>query len=360
MINNHQDDAINYSYIKENPHSLSPKIDLYDPQILNDLIDEMGMTIQNEDGTMQVNHDRKQKHDFYINIKNHQLGHKREILVVNRDQLKKLETLEKTEIIFKELVGIIKRAALHSYNNSVPLKIPHILINGPAGIGKTHICRKIADILSSPTHYIDFSDLDDKGKLTGRGSNWKGMGPSVLGRALANSHTANHTLILDELDKASSNSTDEKNPLQILHQLLEPETAEQWTDNFIEIPFNASYVFFIGISNNIDSIPETIKDRFTIIDIKHDNMKTKAIHNETMTESIAKALGIPSKRLDREVIDYLSNETPRAKRKIIHLAIGFAALRNEEIPKIEDIKKASIIEGAVNKQRNPIGFFSNS
>ncbi len=148
-----------------------------------------------------------------------------------------------------------------------------ILLNGPAGVGKTSVANAISDILGMPKAYLEFSVLRDSEALTGSSRIYDNGKPGLVIEQLYANRTANLVMVLNEIDKATE-SKHGSNPLDMLLPLLD---GMGFTDTYIETTIPTDGIFFIATSNEADKISKPILDRFYRIDIPAYSQRDKAV-----------------------------------------------------------------------------------
>src|SRR3954466_4656577 len=131
-------------------------------------------------------------------------------------------------------------------NDSVEL--PPMLLLGDPGIGKTHFARKIAELLGTGFGFVPMSSLTAGWVLSGASSQWKNAKPGKVFDTFLNGEYANPVIVVDGLDKASSDG--QYDPLGALYELLEVQTATRFVDEFVELPLDASGAAWLAPGNN--------------------------------------------------------------------------------------------------------------
>lgn len=138
-----------------------------------------------------------------------------------------------------------------------------ILLNGPAGVGKTSITNAISTILGLPKAYLEFSVLRDSEALTGSSRIYDNGKPGLIMEQIYAHRTASLVMVLNEIDKAASGKG-RGNPLDILLPLLD---GMGFTDTYIEATIPTDGIFFVATCNDPDKISKPVLDRFYRIDI---------------------------------------------------------------------------------------------
>lgn len=203
------------------------------------------------------------------------------------------------------------------------IKLPPILLNGPAGVGKTAYCTRLAGLLTLRFEKIDLSSAVASFTMTGLDA---GYGSGHPGRIWASlQHDSLSVLwLLDEVEKASQESRHGGN--QFLLGLLEPVSAARFVDNCTLVPIDTSWICYIATCNDKTLIDTPLLSRFEVFDIPApDALQLRAIVWSIYRElrSSEAWAGAFCESLDDGVIDALSGYTPREIRR--RLIDGFAA-----------------------------------
>ena len=150
-------------------------------------------------------------------------------------------------------------------NNNPDLKSPIICLVGPPGVGKTSIAKNIALALNRKFYKISVGGLNDTAELMGHKRTYMGSSPGKIIQGLRKCHSKNPLFLIDEVDKININYQD--NPSSCLLEILDREQNNEFMDNYLEEPFDLSKIFFILTANNLENIPEALKNRLEIINI---------------------------------------------------------------------------------------------
>ena len=141
-----------------------------------------------------------------------------------------------------------------------------VLIHGPPGIGKTHFAKRLSQLLGTGFGFLGMSALTAGWVLSGASSQWKGARPGKVFETLVDGAYANPVMVVDEIDKARGEHA--YDPLGALYSLLEHDTAGQFTDEFAEVPIDASQLIWVATANDERSIPEPILNRMNVFEIE--------------------------------------------------------------------------------------------
>ena len=261
---------------------------------------------------------------------------------IDREDLKEIRSiLDSTHFDMDDLkTRIIEYIAVNKNTNS--LRGPILCLVGPSGIGKSTLAYSVAKALNRKFEKISLGGIHDEGEIRGHRRTYLGSAPGKIISSLIKAKTANPVILLDEVDKITSDLKGD--PASALLEVLDGSLNKHFMDNYLDIEFDLSKVMFILTANNIDNIPEALKDRLEIIELsgylieeKKEIAKTYLIP-KILKEHNIKGITIPDEVITEIIENYTKEsgvrELERLISKIVRKVVTDKLINNKKTTKV--------------------------
>ncbi len=228
---------------------------------------------------------------------------------------------------------------------------PIICLVGPPGTGKTSIAKSVARALNRKYSRISLGGVRDEADIRGHRKTYIGAMPGRIVNALKQAGTGNPLILLDEVDKMSSDMRG--NPAAALLEVLDGEQNDKFRDHYVELNVDLSDVLFIATANTLRTIPRPLMDRLEIIEVTSYtvNEKVHIAKNHLIRKQLTKH-GLDSKQLkmsDKALVEIINSYTKESGVRNLERKIGEVCRKVAKEIVIGEKTSAQITEKNVKK-----------
>ncbi|HSV69544.1 MAG TPA: AAA family ATPase [Methylibium sp.] len=251
---------------------------------------------------------------------------------------------------FHAVLDAVKRQLALCTDSRDALEITPMLLLGPPGVGKTHFAREMAQLLGTGLGFLSMSSLTAGWVLSGASSQWKGARPGKVFETLVDGQYANPVMVVDEIDKTGGEHA--YDPLGALYSLLEHDTAGAFTDEYAEVPIDASQVIWVATANDERVIPDPILNRMNVFEVQMPDAAAARKIAGKLYASIRAAHdwgGRFAPEPASDLLDAMAELAPREMRRAWMTAFGNAKLAGRGEVQVRDLPEQ-------HGRRTPIGF----
>lgn len=252
--------------------------------------------------------------------------------VTDVDLKKAEEVLDREHYGLKKVkLRIVQQMAVMALNQKQSGSI--LLFVGAPGTGKTSIGQSIAEALNRKYVRVSLGGVRDEAEIRGHRRTYVGAMPGRIMEGMKRCGTSNPVMVLDEVDKISKDYSGD--PASALLEVLDPEQNNNFTDHYMNVPYDLSDVLFVCTANTTDTIPEPLLNRMEVIQFPgYTAIEKFQIARKHLLPKAMKGMGIKSqnlkvtdKAIEAVIHDYTRESGVRGLKKQLDVLCRYAAVK---------------------------------
>ncbi|MGZ9709989.1 AAA family ATPase [Glaciimonas sp. GNP009] len=320
------------------PHRADPHVKIYDKR-------EVLLRYQNVEA---IASDREEKQHIKGRLDiTRRMGNTRSLITIKSGWRQEFDELERNHPNFSEVIDYMRSSYSVAELSGLVATPGAILLDGPAGCGKTYFAGKLAALMGVKKTHVSLESTQSSFELDGLAEGYKNSKPGLFYQSLMTCDHANQFFLLDEVCKISGD--DRHSPASVLFQILEKSTAVNFVDkceNYRNL--DCSHFFFVATSNRYENIDVALRSRMRRFQIGMPSDPSIIIMNLFSELKTRKGPNFSDFQLEYAAIELLCQQSPRRIRQLIEDALGSAIYNSRMTIKVKDLK--------VEKVKPSIGF----